>query len=126
VFVTNAAFAPSDANVAYITYATFSGVSVYRSADGGATWTARPGTGVNVLPAVPATAVAVDPSDPNRVYVGTDIGVYTSLDGGANWYKEVTGFGNVSVESLKINTEGAKYLYAFTHGRGAWRVAINP
>lgn len=63
----------------------------------------RPGrrTGVNVLPAVPATAVAVDPSDPNRVYVGTDIGVYTSLDGGANWYKEVTGFGNVSVESLK-------------------------
>lgn len=84
-----------------------------------------PGTGVNVLPAVPATAVAVDPSDPNRVYVGTDIGVYTSLDGGANWYKEVTGFGNVSVESLKINTE-AKYLYAFTHGRGAWRVAINP
>jgi len=126
VFVTSAAFAPSDANVAYITYATFSGASVYRSANGGATWTSVPGTGVNVLPAVPATAVAVDPSDPNRVYVGTDIGVYTSLDGGANWYKEVTGFGNVSVESLKINTEGAKYLYAFTHGRGAWRVAINP
>lgn len=125
-FVTGSAFAPSDANVAYVTYATFSGNSVYRSSNGGATWTAVSGTGANVLPQVPATAVAVDPSDPNRVYVGTDIGVYTSLDGGANWYKEVTGFGNVSVESLKINTEGSKYLYAFTHGRGAWRVAINP
>lgn len=125
-FVSSAAFAPSSPNVAFVTYADFSGQSVYKSVNGGATWTAVPGTGANVLPQVPATAVAVDPSDFNRVYVGTDIGVYTSIDGGANWYKEVTGFGNVSIESLKINTEGTKYLYAFTHGRGAWRVAINP
>lgn len=125
-FVSSVAFAPSDATVAYAAYSTFSGQSVYKSTNGGTSWTPVPGTGVNVLPAVPATAVVVDPSDSNRVYVGTDIGVYTSIDGGANWFKEVTGFGNVSVESLKINAEGPKYLYAFTHGRGAWRVAINP
>ena len=87
---------------------------------------AIPGTGVNVLPQVPATAVVVDPTDGNRVYVGTDIGVYTTIDGGANWYRENTGFGNVSVESLTINGTGTRYLFAFTHGRGAWRVPLNP
>jgi hypothetical protein len=125
-FVSSAAFDPVNSQVAYVTYATFSGNSVYKTADGGATWTALPGTGVNVLPRVPATAVVVDPADPLRIYVGTDIGVYTTVDGGSNWYREVTNFGHVSIEALAINTTGTKYLYAFTHGRGAWRVAINP
>ncbi|MBK5290257.1 MAG: hypothetical protein JJE04_01000, partial [Acidobacteriia bacterium] len=56
------------------------------------------------MPLVPAHAVAVDPTNHLRVYVGTGIGVYTSLDGGVNWYREVTGFSNVSVEHLEINT----------------------
>ena len=102
-FVSSVAFDPSNASVAYATYETFSGDSVYKTVDSGATWVAIPGTGVNVLPKVPAHAVAVDPTNPSRIYVGTDIGVYTTLDGGANWYREVTGFGNVSVEHLEIN-----------------------
>lgn len=125
-FVSAASFDPNDANVAYVTYQTFTGVSVYKSTDGGATWGPVPGTGANVLPRVPANAVVVDPTTPGRVYVGTDIGVYTSIDGGANWYRENTGFGNVSVEHLEINATGTRHLYAFTHGRGAWRVALNP
>jgi photosystem II stability/assembly factor-like uncharacterized protein len=125
-FVTALAIDPSNALVGYATYATFSGVSVYKTVNGGANWVAIPGSGANTLPQVPATAVVVDPSDGNRIYVGTDIGVYTTVDGGLNWFRENTGFGNVSVESLSINTEGTKYLYAFTHGRGAWRVALNP
>lgn len=126
VFVSSVAFDPSNSQVAYVTYSTFSGVSVYKTSNGGANWTALPGTGVNVLPQVPATAVVVDPADSLRIYVGTDIGVYTTVDGGVNWYREVTNFGHVSIEALAINSTGTKYLYAFTHGRGAWRVAINP
>lgn len=125
-FVTSVAIDPNNALVAYAAYATFSGNSIYKSTNGGASWVAVPGTGVNVLPRVPATAVVVDPTDGNRVYVGTDIGVYTSIDGGVNWYRENTGFGNVSVESLAINSTGTRYLFAFTHGRGAWRVPLNP
>ena len=125
-FVSSAAFDPSNAAVAYVTYETFTGVSVYKTIDSGATWVAIPGTGANVLPLVPAHAVAVDPTNPSRVYVGTDIGVYTTLDGGTNWYREVTGFGNVSVEHLEINGSGTQRLFAFTHGRGAWRVDLNP
>ncbi len=112
--------------MAYITYATFTGVSVYKTTNNGVSWTALPGTGANLLPKVPATAVVVDPSDSNRVYVGTDIGVYTTNDGGANWYRENSGFGNVSVEHLEINSQGTKRLYAWTHGRGLWRVDLNP
>jgi hypothetical protein len=126
VFVTSLAFDPTDANIAYATFATFSGTSVYKSTNGGASWVAIPGTGANLLPRVPATSVVVDPTNPSRVYVGTDIGVYTSIDSGANWYREVTGFANVSVEHLEINTTGTKRLYAFTHGRGAWRVDLVP
>jgi hypothetical protein len=125
-FVSAIAHHPTNPLVAYATFSAFSGVSVYMTTDGGTSWTAMPGTGANVLPKVPATAVVVDPSDGQRVYVGTDIGVYTTVDGGANWYREVTNFGHVSVEALAINSTGPKYLYAFTHGRGAWRVLINP
>lgn len=125
-FATSVTFDPSDANVAYATYATFSGVSLYKSVDAGATWSPLVGTGATALPKVPALTVVVDPSSSQRIYVGTDIGVYTTLDGGLTWYREVAGFGNVSVEHLEINSEGTRRLYAFTHGRGAWRVNINP
>lgn len=125
-FVSDVAFDPTNENIAYATFETFTGNSVFKSTDSGATWAAVPGSGANVLPKVPAHAVVVDPTNPSRVYVGTDIGVYTSLDGGANWFRENTGFGNVSVEHLEINSTGTKRLFAFTHGRGAWRVDLNP
>ena len=39
---------------------------------------------------------------------------------------EGTAFANVRVEHLEINTTGTRRLFAFTHGRGAWRVDLNP
>lgn len=119
-------FDPTNPAIAYATYETFSGNSVYRSTNSGATWVAMPGTGANVLPKVPAHTVVVDPTHPTRIYVGTDIGVYTSIDSGANWYREASDFANVRVEHLEINGTGTRRLFAFTHGRGAWRVDLNP
>jgi hypothetical protein len=124
--VTALAYDPQDSSTVWATYGTFSGNSVYKSTNSGASWTAVPGTGANTLPAVPATAVVVDPTNSNRIYVGTDIGVFTTIDGGTNWYKEVTGFANAPVEWLEINASGTRRLYAFTHGRGAWRVNLIP
>lgn len=54
--------------------------ALYRSADGGASWT-RIDAG---LPGVPVT-VAVAPSDPRKVYVPLGTGVWRSQDGGATW-----------------------------------------
>jgi hypothetical protein len=72
---------------------------------------------------VPAHCILIDPDNPSRLYVGTDIGVFVSVDDGANWARENTGFANVITESMSINRTGAtKYIYAFTHGRSLFRV----
>ncbi len=51
----------------------------------------------------------------------------SSTDGGATWAVENTGFANVMTEWLTLaDGPGAGTLFAFTHGRGAWKVAIQP
>ena len=124
VAVTSLAWDPSDAtsNTCYATYATFSGNSVYKSTNAGATWSLIVGVSPNNLPAVPALSVVVDPSNPSAIYVGTDLGVFSTQNGGATWSKEVTNFANVSAAWLAI--DGQRRLYAFTHGRGAWRTPL--
>jgi hypothetical protein len=58
-------------------------------------------------------------------YLRTDLGVFVSLDGGRSWAVENVGFANVVTETLQIlQTGGKTWLYAFTHGRGAWRVRL--
>jgi uncharacterized protein (TIGR03437 family) len=123
-YVSWVAFDPTNANIAYATYSTFGGSHVFRSTDGGANWTAIDGTGANKLPDIPVHCIVVDPGNPARLYIGTDLGVFVSTDSGGNWAVENTGFANVVTESLSINVvNGATNLYAFTHGRGAWRVS---
>ena len=124
-YVSALAYDPVNTNVVYAAYTTFGVPHVWKSIDGGATWTASAGSGSTALPDAPASSVIVDPLDPQRVYVGTDLGVYVSLDGGATWAVEQTGFATVRVSALKIATRaGVRTLYAFTHGRGAYRVSL--
>ena len=120
------AYDPTDRNIAYATYSTFGGAHVYRTANGGESWTAIDGTGTTGIPDIPAHCIVVDTSNNARLYVGTDLGVFVSIDGGATWAVENTGFANVMTESLALNTtEGVTSLYAFTHGRGAFKVVAN-
>jgi hypothetical protein len=98
---------------------------VLKSIDGGATWNSASGSGGGALPDVPALGIVVHPGDANRVYVGTDIGVFVTLDGGANWAAEITSFPNVSTEWLQIIGSGnSAQLFAFTHGRGAFKLSL--
>ena len=83
------------------------------------------GSGTTGIPDIPVHSVIVDPTNTQRLYVGTDAGVFTSIDGGANWYKEVTGYANVVTEALALSAGSDAALYAFTHGRSAWRVRLN-
>lgn len=130
-FVSSLTFDPTNANIAYATYSTFNGIPadrhVYKSTDAGATWLGIDGTGMTGLPDVPVHSVIVDPGNSAKLYVGTDLGVFVTLDGGANWARENTGFANVATEALVINgPAGARNIFAFTHGRGAWRVSLCP
>jgi len=126
-FVSWLTFDPNNVNVAYATYSTFGGTHVWKSTDAGASWAGIDAAGDTGIPDVPVHTIVVDSSNSQTLYVGTDIGVFVSLNGGANWARENTGFANTIVESLAIGSVGNTLnLFAFTHGRGAWRVPLGP
>ena len=83
------------------------------------------GAGEGALPDIPVHSLVVDPTRPTRLFIGTDLGVFVSLDRGMSWSVETSGFPNAVTESLAIGRgpEGVS-LFAFTHGRGAWRVRL--
>jgi hypothetical protein len=120
-WVSSLAFDLSNGNVAYATYATFGGTHVWKTADGGATWKALDGSGDGALPDVPAHSLAADGA---RLYLGTDIGIFVSSDGGAHWAAESTFPHAITEAVLLARTTRGVALYAFTHGRGAWRVDL--
>ncbi|HET9485731.1 MAG TPA: hypothetical protein VFO79_17340 [Xanthomonadales bacterium] len=126
-WVSSLNFDPVDANVAYATYSSFGGAHVWRSGDGGQSWSAIDGSGAARLPDIPVHTLAIDPTNRARLFVGTDLGVFVTTDGGASWAVENTGFANTIVESLRVapgDASNPARLYAFTYGRGVWRVPL--
>ena len=120
------AFDPVDPDVAYATYTNFGNFfqpHVWKTTDGGATWNPLDGAGDDALPDLPVHTIAIDPTRTDRLYVGTDLGVFVSLDGGASWAVE-EGFSPVITEALHWarRPNGDAWLFAFTYGRGAWKV----
>lgn len=112
----------------------FSG-GIYRSIDGGATWTRALGTGLPTG-AVAGSDVLYDPADPNKVYAAlgyvggsANNGVYKSTNGGASFTKLAGGLPttNVGRINLAIARSNALVLYASVHNistdqlLGIWR-----
>jgi hypothetical protein len=124
-YITDLAFDPTDASILYVTLSGFDEGTpsqpghVFKTTnalEGSPTWS-------NVSPPVnlPHNTIVVDPSDPDLVYVGTDLGVWQSSNGGSAWTHmgPETGMPNVAVFELQMN-DTTKRLVAFTHGRGAF------
>ncbi len=83
-------------------------------------------TAINTgLPDVPVNALAVDPLQPLRLFVGTDIGVFVSADGGTSWAPFGTGLPNVAVFGMEIQNI-KRVLRIATHGRGMWEISLDP
>ena len=82
---------------------------LWRTTDGGATW-----TGMTLwLASVPISAVAIDPGNPNRVFVGTGTlsdagavsggaGVIVTTDGGVSWQMQNIGVTGAFVSSIVL------------------------
>jgi photosystem II stability/assembly factor-like uncharacterized protein len=123
--VTDIAVDRTDANTAYVTFSGFNASTavqghVFRTVNGGATWTNVSGN----LPDIPANAVAVDPVSRGVVMVGTDLGVFISSDSGATWTIVDDGMPNVAVFDIAYN-QNTGALIAATHGRGMFKLQLN-
>lgn len=98
----------------------FSGTgALWRTTDGGATWSSS-STG---LPPFPVQSAAFDPGDPDVVWAGTDLGLYRSTDGGVTWHPVGDGLPAASIHEIAILPDGSMLRVA-THGRGVWELGL--
>jgi hypothetical protein len=130
-YLSHLEFDPGNPNILYATYSQFlanpSQHHVYKSTDGGATWTGLDSgaSATTSLPDIPVFTLLVDPRNTQNLYLGTDIGVFVSLDGGANWARDDNPFADAETETLVLDRgAGQSALFAFTHGRGVWKVTL--
>ncbi len=104
---------------------------VYRSTDGGASWTNISSN----LPNAPANSLIVDPNDANTVYIALDTGVYATRSiatcaSADCWDVYGTGLPNAPVTELAAATgmstgDGRTgELRASTYGRGIWQIPL--
>jgi len=119
-FVVSFAIDPRRPDILYA--GTWNG-EIYRSENGGRTWTlASAGfSGVQIIALTTSTA----PGDgTSSLFAGTEgQGVFWSRDAGATWKPLNSGLGNLSVDALAA-VSGDGFLYAGT-GDGLYRLALN-
>jgi photosystem II stability/assembly factor-like uncharacterized protein len=113
---------PVDAGTAYVLFSFAQRPKVLKTVDGGASWTDISGFGAgtastNGFPDVAVYDLLVWPNDPNRIWVGSEIGLIESLDGGATWALAANGLPAVGVWMLKAVEDE---IVVATHGRGIW------
>ena len=92
-----------------------------KSTDGGKHWRfLKPGTHH-----IDATALAIDPRDPNTMYAATQFqGVLRTTDGGATWRPFNTALPARAITTVTLDRTGST-LYAGTNGAGLVRVRLH-
>ena len=128
--------APSNANVIYVGSGEglprpdlSVGDGVYKSTDAGKTW-----TNTGLTDAQQIAGMAVDPRDPNRVFVAAlghpygpnkERGVYRSLNGGNSWTPVLQKDENVGANDVDIDPSNPQTIYAnlWEHRQGPWENA---
>ena len=95
-----------------------SGNGVYKSTDGGSTW-----THIGLEDTRQISRIVVDPQNPNVVYVGAlghaygpneQRGVYKSVDGGIHWSKALDAGSEIGVSDLAVCSGNPQILFAGT------------
>jgi photosystem II stability/assembly factor-like uncharacterized protein len=118
--------APSNADIvwvgtgdAFTSRSSFAGDGVYKSADGGKTW-----TNMGLRDSHHIARIAIHPSNPDIVYVAAmghlysendERGVFKTTDGGRTWEKGLFVNANVGVIDLVMNPKNPSILYAATY-----------
>ncbi|MEI6205239.1 MAG: FG-GAP-like repeat-containing protein [Desulfuromonadales bacterium] len=99
-------------------YAGTWGGGVFKSTNGGSSWSA-----INSgLTKSTINALAIDPSTPQTVYAGTwGGGVFKSTNGGSSWSAVNSGLTNSNVSSLALDPSTPQTVYAGTSGGGVFK-----
>jgi photosystem II stability/assembly factor-like uncharacterized protein len=117
---------PTQDSTAYALFSFANSPKILRTTDLGQTWEDISGFGTNEnsstgFPDVAVYSLLVMPNNPNKVWVGTEIGLVESTDGGATWALAQNGLPSVSIWELKIVDD---QVIVATHGRGIWSVTL--
>ncbi len=87
---------------------------VYRSRDGGKTWSAIQS---NLPERGSVYTIAEDHVNPQLLFVGTEFGVFTTIDGGQKWIQLKSGLPTIAVRDIEIQRR-ENDLVLGTFGRG--------
>src|SRR5919199_6158305 len=97
--------------IPYTVFVGTTGQGIWRSQDDGESWT-------RLRPALYAEtevrALAAHPTDPQRIYAGTEIGLYASADAGQTWREVESPMRGREIWSLAISTGHPPTIYAST------------
>jgi hypothetical protein len=95
---------------------------LFKSTNGGSNWTpaAFSATGSTVI-----NAILLDPSNANRIYLGTNQGIYYTTNGGTNWQAPSTWMSTVCLNAdpktaNKVYAGTGSGVYVTTNGGSAW------
>jgi photosystem II stability/assembly factor-like uncharacterized protein len=139
-WVSSIAVHPIESNTAYLTLATYDYPNVWKTTDGGATWT--PAGEVTYDPVNNPTEtwatnptlswqVALEPHDPDRVFYVSFWDIYRSDDGGEHWSTKIVGAQNTCVTDLVLDGDGALFathmdagLLKSTDGGATWTAVL--
>jgi photosystem II stability/assembly factor-like uncharacterized protein len=124
--VVDLAVDPTNSQVIYAAVA-YNGL--YKTTDGGQSWTKLDlGDLITVFDPdltymIGYQAVAVNPSDPQQVFVGVGTqGIFMSPDGGATWQARIAGLEpNGSIADIVFDPTNPQTLYASDHLSGVYR-----
>ena len=117
-FCTRILIDPANHLRVYVTFGGFTAGNVWRTLDGGLSWSDLSGP----LPHAPVRALALHPRRPEFVYVGTEVGLFTSEEHGVTWSPTNEGPTNCSVYDLFWMGE---VLVCVTHGRGMFEIDLS-
>ena len=113
----------SNYRVAYVAYNGFNAATphrpghVFKTTDAGQSWEDISAN----LPDLPVNSVILDPTYPNTLYIGTDVGPFVTRNGGRSWNALGKGFPTVAIWQMDLDPFH-RVIGAGTHGRGAFKI----
>jgi len=131
------AVAPSDSNIVYVASGEglhrpdlSVGDGIYRSSDAGKTWTRPGGKDGGLRDGQQIPAIAVDPTDPNRLFAAVlghpygpneERGIFRSQDGGKTWEKVLYKGDRIGGSDVVLDPKNPRIVYA-----SLWEETLGP